>query len=55
MVWLRHGAVYPLATREGPADDVLTPACILEEKYIALEIRLDFVRIRNTTSVFSLS
>lgn len=55
MVWRRRGAVYPLGTREGPADDVVTPACILEEKHILPEIRLDFVRIQNTKSNFSLS
>jgi len=54
-VWRRHGAVYPLATREGLADDVLAPACILEAKHIEPEIRLDFVRISNTKSNFSLS
>lgn len=46
---------HPLATREGPADDVLTPACRLEAKHIASEIRLNFVRIQNTKSNFSLS
>lgn len=45
---------YPLATREGPADDVLTPY-VLEAKRIAPEIHLDFVRIQNTKSNFPLS
>jgi len=46
---------HPLATGEGPADDVLTSAYIVEAKHIAPEIRLDFVRIQNTKSNFSLS
>jgi len=46
---------HPLATRKGPTDDVLTPACILKAKHVAPEIRLDFVRIRNMKSYFSLS